>query len=70
MKSVSGKIIKKKSTKNRGKACQCTGVGKRWHEPLTVQSSGHPLEVLKQSASNFFSDDVIPGSYGPLQSAR
>jgi len=26
--------------------------------------------VLKQSVSNFFSDDVIPGRYGPLQSAR
>ena len=25
--------------------------------------------VLKQSASIFFSDDVIPGRYGPLQSA-
>ena len=35
-----------------------------------VQFSGCPLKVLKQSASNFFSGDVIPGRYGPLQSAR
>ena len=27
-------------------------------------------KVLKQSASNFFSDDITPGRYGPLQSAR
>jgi len=31
---------------------------------------GPSAKVLKQSASNFFSDDVIPGRYGPLQSAR
>ena len=31
---------------------------------------GPSVTVLKQSASNFFSDDVIPGRYGPLQSAR
>ena len=37
--------------------------------PLTVQSSGSPLKVLKQSANNFFSGDVIPGRYGPLRSA-
>ena len=30
---------------------------------------GPSATVLKQSASNFFSDDVIPGRYGPLQSA-
>ena len=31
---------------------------------------GPSATVLKQSASNFFSDDVIPGRYGPLQSVR
>jgi len=31
---------------------------------------GPSATVLKQSASNFFSDDVIPGRYRPLQSAR
>jgi len=31
---------------------------------------GPSAKVLKQSASNFFSDDVISGRYGPLQSAR
>jgi len=31
---------------------------------------GPSAKVLKQSASNFFSDDVIPGRYKPLQSAR
>ena len=35
-----------------------------------VQSSGCPLKVLKQSANNFFSGDVIPGRCGQLQSAR
>jgi len=30
---------------------------------------GPSAKVLKQSASNLFSDDVIPGRYGPLQSA-
>ena len=29
-----------------------------------VQSSGCPLKVLKQSANNFFSGDVIPGATG------
>ena len=38
--------------------------------PLGVRSSGSPLKVLKQSANNFFSGDVIPGRYGSLQSAR
>jgi len=46
------------------------GLNKRWHGPLTVQSSNRPLKVLKQSASNPFSSGVIPGHYGPLQSAR
>jgi len=27
-------------------------------------------KVLKQFASKFFSDDVIPGCYGPLHAAR
>ena len=36
----------------------------RWYVPLTVQSSGSPLKVLKQSANNFFSGDVIPGATG------
>ena len=31
---------------------------------------GPSAKVLKQSASNYLSDDVIPGRYGPLQSAR
>jgi len=31
---------------------------------------GPSAKVLKQSASNFFTNDVIPGRYGPLQSAR
>ena len=31
---------------------------------------GPSATVLKQSASNFFSDDVTQGRYGPLQSAR
>ena len=31
---------------------------------------GPSATVLKQSASNFFSDDVTPGRYGPLQPAR
>jgi len=35
------------------------------HGPPTVQSSGRPLKVLKQSANNF-SGDVIPGRYRPL----
>jgi len=34
--------------------------------PLTVQSSGSPLKVLKQSANKFFSGDVIPGRCGLL----
>ena len=38
--------------------------------PLAVQSSGRPLKVLKQSANNCFSGDVIQGLYRPLQSAR
>ena len=29
----------------------------RCHGPLTVQSSGSPLKVLKQSANNFFTGD-------------
>jgi len=31
---------------------------------------GPSAKVLKQSANNFFSGDVIPGRYGPLRSAR
>jgi len=45
-------------------------VQQRWHGPLTVQSSGSPIKVLKQSANNLFSGDVIPDRYGPLRSAR
>jgi len=41
-----------------------------WHGPLTIRSSGRPLKVLKQSANNCFSGDVISGRQGPLQSAR
>ena len=54
-----------------------------WRISLTAQGSGIEMAraanspvfgpsatVLKQSDSNFFSDDVTPGHYGPLQSAR
>jgi len=34
------------------------------------QPSGRPLKVLKQSANNFLSGDVIPDGYGSLRSAR
>ena len=49
---------------------QTRNLKERWHGLLTVQSPGRPLKVLKQSAYNFFSGDVIPGCYGLLQSAR
>ena len=44
----------------------CEGPGKRWHGPMTVQSSGSRLKVVKQSSNNFFSGDVIPGRSGLL----
>jgi len=49
---------------------QTRNLKERWHGLLTVQSPGRPLKVLKQSAYNFFSGDVISGCYGLLQSAR
>ena len=54
----------------KGASFQMQTIDWRWHGPLAVQSSGRPLKVLKQSANNCFSGDVIPGRYGLLQSAR
>ena len=50
-----------KQDRMRSKKNRVHFLWKRWHGLLTVQLSGRLLEVLKQSASNFFSDGVIPG---------